>query len=206
MDQKYSWRQRKIHLVQTYSKLGFVISYLENYLEMILPETSFPFELIFHILKININDNHPTRVRYYYIHLEGKMSTSPFRHYMIRKSPYFSRYTKLPMHDLFYHSYLLDIRENSISLSMISTTREYSDFKLSFVLSYGDYEPGKSIRDFLQGISCFNDFKEKLLEHWRYSDIKPDILDNRNDFYKMRQMWAVIYTVRGMIDFPLRSE
>ena len=150
LDQKYSRRQRKIHLVQTYGKLGFVISYLENYLLILLPQTSFPFELIFHILKININDNHPTRVRYYYIHLEGKMSTAPFRYYMKRKSPYHSRFTKLPMHDLLYHNYLLDIRENSISLSMTSTIREYSDFKLSLVLSYRCYEPGKSIREFLQ--------------------------------------------------------
>ena len=202
--QKSSRRQRRNCLVQTYGKLGFIISYFENYLLILLPQTSFPCELILHILKMNINDNSPKRERYHYINLEGKISTSPFRYFMIRKSPYHSRFTKLPMHDLLYHNYLLDIREDSISLSMTSTIREYSDFKLSLVLSYRCYEPGKSIRDFLQSIGCFNDFKDKLLKHWSYSNIKPDILDHRNDFYKMRQMWEVIYTVRGMIDFPLR--
>lgn len=202
-------RQRKNYLVQTYGKLGFIIAYLENYLLILLPQTSFPCELILHILKMNINDNSPSRIRYHYIKLEGKMSTSPFRHYMIRKSPYFSKYTKLPMHDLLYHDYRIVIQEYSIALFMTSTNRYYNDFKLSLDLSK------QFIREFLKGISCFEEFKERLLnlwnisEEWLTSDIPmvlyiPDILDARNDFYKMRQMWAVIYTVRGMIDFPLR--
>lgn len=120
---------------------------------------------------MKINDNSLRRIRYNYIKLEGKMSTSPFRHYMIRKSPYFSRYTKLPMHDLLYQDYRLVILEYSITLFMTSTNRYYKDFKLSLDLSK------QLIGEFLKGISCFEEFKERLLdlsnipEEWLTSDI-----------------------------------
>jgi hypothetical protein len=211
--------QRKHDLVRYYGKWGFIISYLENYIEELNIQMKLPIEVIILILKILVDDNDPKRERYYYLPLHGYMISSPFRYYMQRFSPYDNKYLRPngPMHDLSLHRYTLIIEEDYIALHTISTSTRSRDFKVDLDLGWSSSNilPTKSFRNFLKGINCFEQFQAKLFKMWNITDqaidewcphmyILPDIFDPRPNrkFYKMHQMWGVLYTIRAMIDFP----
>ena len=217
---RYQHIQRKNALVQCYGKWGFLISYIEEYSEVLNPEMRLSVDIILVILKMLVHDNNPERVRYYYVPFEGRMNSSPFRYYMERFSPYENMHLSPigPMHDLSLHHYKLFIEESYIVLHTISTSSRSRDFRiyLDLGLLRSDILPLKTFKYLLKDISCFEQFQAKLFKIWNVTDeildnwcpfgnIVPDIFDPRPNkkFYKMHQMWAVIYTIRGMIDFPL---
>lgn len=213
-------RRRKRDLVNFYGKWGFIISYLENYVEVLIPHLKLPIEVILGILKMLVNDNDPKRERYYYIPFCGRMISSPFRHHMERFSPYNNKYLTpiTPMHDLSLHRYILTIREDYISLQTISESNKSRDFKVDLDLGLlrSNISKVEYLKSFLKNINCFEQFKVKLFKIWNVKDEDidkwciiginklPNIFDPRpnKNFYKMKQLWGVIYTVRGMIDFP----
>lgn len=212
--------KRKDDLVREFGKWGFLISVIENYSEDLNPQIKLPIEVIIMILKMLVDDDDPKRELYHYLPTEGKMNRSPFRFNMTRFAPYQNKYLKpaAPMHDLSRHRYKLTISDSYICLQTTSDDQKISrDFKVALDLKWNPLDNKsleiKKFSHFLKGISCFEQFKAKLFKTWKitdqsllawsYDSLLPDVLDPRNDFYKMRQFWGVIYTIRGMIDFPL---
>lgn len=227
IEQKKNYLIREKFLVNSFGKFGFIISWIESYASKLESSIIFPIEIIVYILKMLVFDNDHTRTIYFYLGrtiprdinqtYEGKMLSSPFRFNMIRFSPYINSYRRppSPMHDLSMHNYTLVLRSHRISLQTVSKDqKKSSDFKVELDLTLVRKDIELSLQKILVNINCFEQFKVKLMDIFDVTDIilynndpyhriSPDILDPRNDFYKMRQLWGVIYTVRGMIDFPL---
>lgn len=199
-------RQEYAKFRQRYGRLAGVILWLQNYTVKLKIGPPCPIEIIELIFKIALDGGSP-----HYLH-HGIVSGSQLPRRLLQKAPYSSYNKGEPQHNLAECNYVLGLSQDQIAVQFTPRANSHSNsFHIAFKLNDFCPRPASSLSEFLRGIRSFEQFKNKCLFCGRPYLNDPSFrytccwLDPRNDYYRLKQIWAVIQTVRAMIDIPIQS-
>ena len=212
-------------LCHKYGRVGYVLWCIQTYTNLLNLGQALPEEVLMIVIEMALE-----RGGHHYL-LDGVVSASPFPTFGLKRFSPYRKKDGSPYHDLATCRYVIGMdayqfvvqfrREEMNTRKLTWMHREMDNILekrdvMLLELRLFDISPSLAQADtticaFLKGVSEFDHFKMKLLHAhdppnleagaWKYSAL-PTILDPTHDHYKLRQIWAVMSTVRAMIDLP----